>query len=183
MPKTPSSPTCPRPSRRSLTTLAVLSTGAALLVAVAPSGVSGASSSPTTIAVSQNKTWGPTLTLKNGDTVYRLTADSKNTSVCTAKCAAIWLPVVLAKGQKKPTSDGLSNLGSFTRTGGAKQVTYEGIPLYTFSKDKKPGQVNGNEKNSWGQWYSINPKNPLTPPKKSSGSGGTTTTAGGGIAY
>jgi hypothetical protein len=63
-------------------------------------------------------------------------------------------------------------------------VTYAGIPLYTFSKDKKPGQVTGNVKNSWGQWYSINPKSPTTPPKKSSGSGGTTTTtAGGGIAY
>jgi predicted lipoprotein with Yx(FWY)xxD motif len=161
----------------------VLSTGAALVVVVAPSGVSGASSSPTTIAVSQSKTWGPTLTLKNGDTVYRLTTDSKNTSVCTAKCATIWFPVVLAKGQKKPVGDGVSSLGSFTRPGGAKQVTYEGIPLYTFSKDKKAGQVTGNVKNSWGQWYSINPKNPLTPPKKSSGSGGTTTTAGGGIAY
>jgi predicted lipoprotein with Yx(FWY)xxD motif len=183
MPKTPSSRTSPRISRRSLITLAVLSTGAALVVAVAPSGVSGASSSPTTIAVSQNKTWGPTLTLKNGDTVYRLTADSKNTSVCTGKCATVWFPVLLAQGQKKPVADGVSNLGSFSRAGGSKQVTYEGIPLYTFSKDKKPGQVTGNVKNSWGQWYSINPKSPTTPPKKSSGSGGTTTTAGGGIAY
>lgn len=183
MPKTPSSRTSLRISRRSLTTFAVLTTGVALLSAVAPSGVSGASSSPTTIAVSQNKTWGATLTLKNGDTVYRLTADSKNTSVCTAKCATIWLPVVLAKGQKKPVGEGVSSLGSFTRSGGAKQVTYQGIPLYMFSKDKKPGQVNGNVKNSWGQWYPINPKNPLTPPKKSSGSSGTTTTAGGGIAY
>lgn len=183
MPKKPSSRTGPRISRRSLTTLAVLSTGAALVAAVAPSGASGASSTPTTIAVSQNKTWGPTLTLKNGDTVYRLTADSKNTSVCTAKCATIWFPVLLAQGQKKPVGNGVSSLGSFSRAGGSKQVTYEGIPLYTFTKDKKPGQVTGNVKNSWGQWYSINPKNPRTPPKKSSGSGGTTTTAGGGIAY
>lgn len=184
MPKAPSSRTSPRISRQSLTTFAVLATGAALLSAMAPSGVSGASSTPTTIAVSQNTTWGPTLTLKNGDTLYRLTADSKNTSVCTAKCATIWFPVLLAKGQKKPVGDGVSSLGSFTRTGGAKQVTYAGIPLYTFSKDKKPGQVTGNVKNSWGQWYSINPKSPTTPPKKSSGSGGTTTTtAGGGIAY
>ncbi len=183
MAKTTSSQSKPRSSRRGLT-FAMLSTGAAVLVQVAPLSASGASSSPTTIAVSQNKTWGPTLTLKNGDTLYRLTADSKNTSVCTSKCATIWFPVLLAKGQKKPVGDGVSKLGSFSRAGGSKQVTYEGIPLYTFSKDKKPGQVNGNVKNSWGQWWSINPKNPLSAPKKSGGSGGTTTTtSGGGIAY
>jgi predicted lipoprotein with Yx(FWY)xxD motif len=162
----------------------VLTTAAAFLGAVAPLTASGASSPPTTISVSQNKTWGPTLTLKNGDTVYRLTADSKNMSVCTGKCATIWFPVLLAKGQKKPVGEGVSNLGSFARSGGSKQVTYEGIPLYTFSNDKKSGEVKGNIKDTWGQWWSISPKSPLTPPKKSGGSGATTTTtSGGGIAY
>ena len=39
-----------------------------------------ASPAPTTITVSNNATWGPTLTLKNGDTLYRLSVDSKNHS-------------------------------------------------------------------------------------------------------
>ncbi len=142
--------------------------------------VSGASSSPITVTVSQNKTWGATLTLKDGDTLYRLVKDSKDKSVCTGKCATIWIPVVLAAGQTAPVGVGVSHLGSFTRAGGAKQVTYEGIPLYRFTGDKKAGAVTGNVKDTWGQWWSMNPKSPLTPPKKKSGSGSTTTSP---IAY
>jgi predicted lipoprotein with Yx(FWY)xxD motif len=133
--------------------------------------------------VSQNKTWGPTLILKNGDTLYRLTKDSKNKSVCTGKCATIWTPVLLASGQKTPVGDGVSKLGSFARANGTHQVTYEGIPLYTFTGDKKAGLVTGNVKDTWGQWWSINPKSPLTAPKKSGGSSTTTTVPGGGAAY
>jgi predicted lipoprotein with Yx(FWY)xxD motif len=159
-------------------TLIALAFGTATLLGVASLPLaSGASSSPTTITVSQNKTWGPTLTLKDGDTLYRLTSDSKNKSVCTGKCATIWLPVLLASGQSTPVGVGVSHLGSFVRTNGTKQVTYEGIPLYRFTGDKKAGEVTGNVKDTWGQWWSINPKSPLTPPKKKSGSGGTTTTS------
>jgi len=162
---------------------ALLASGA-ILVATGVATLSGAAASPTTIAVAQNKTWGATLTLKNGDTLYRLTKDSKNMSVCTGKCATIWLPVLLATGQKTPVGSGVSHLGSFTRANGTHQVTYEGIPLYTFTGDKKAGQVTGNIKDTWGQWWSINPASPTTAPKKKGGGGSTTTTtAGGGIAY
>ncbi|MFY9783758.1 MAG: hypothetical protein WAK12_09530 [Acidimicrobiales bacterium] len=159
---------------------AVVLSGAALLGATALPLSSDASSSPTTITVSQNKTWGPTLTLKDGFTVYRLTADPKNKSVCTAKCATVWTPVLLAAGQSTPLGVGVSHLGSFTRTGGGKQVTYEGIPLYRYTGDKKAGEVTGNVKDTWGQWWSINPKSPLTPPKKKTSTGTTTTSP---IAY
>ena len=159
---------------RSVTVVVALGTVTALGVTALPLA-SGASSSPTTIAVSQNKTWGPTLTLKDGDTVYRLTKDSTNKSVCTGKCATIWVPVLLAAGQKTPVGVGVSHLGSFTWANGTKQVTYEGIPLYRFTGDKNAGAITGNVKDTWGQWWSINPKSPLTPPKKKSG--GTTTTS------
>jgi predicted lipoprotein with Yx(FWY)xxD motif len=150
-------------------------------LALAPAA--SASTSPTTIAVSQNKTWGPTLTLKNGDTLYRLTKDSKDKSLCTGKCATVWTPVLLAVGQKAPVGIGVAKLGSFARANGTHQVTYEGIPLYTFTGDKKAGQVTGNIKDTWGQWWSINPKSPLTAPKKSGGSSTTTTVPTGGGAY
>ncbi|MGB8196666.1 MAG: hypothetical protein WCF25_06640 [Acidimicrobiales bacterium] len=175
-----------RASTRGAATLrngALLAAGA-VLIATGVASVSGAAASPTTIAVAQNKTWGPTLTLKNGDTLYRLTKDSKNKSVCTGQCATIWVPVLLATGQKTPVGSGVSHLGSFTRANGTHQVTYEGIPLYTFSGDKKAGQVTGNIKDTWGQWWSINPASPTTAPKKKGGgSPTTTTTSGGGIAY
>lgn len=163
---------------------AALLVGGSLILAIGPPTLGGAASSPTTITVAQNKTWGPTLTLKDGRTLYRLTKDSTNKSVCTGQCATIWLPVLLASGQKTPVGSGVSHLGSFTRANGTHQVTYEGIPLYTFSGDKKAGAVTGNVKDTWGQWWSINPSSPKTPPKKKGGgSPTTTTTSGGGIAY
>src|SRR6202034_3494930 len=160
-------------SRQRATLIAVGVGTATVLGVTALPLASGASSSPTTIMVSQNKTWGPTLTLKDGDTIYRLVKDSKDKSVCSGKCATIWTPVLLAAGQSTPVGVGVTHLGSFTRSGGTKQVTYEGIPLYLFTGDKKAGAVKGNVKDTWGQWWSINPKSPLTPPKKKSG-GGTT---------
>jgi predicted lipoprotein with Yx(FWY)xxD motif len=168
-----------------------------------------ASPAPTTITVSKNATWGPTLTLKNGDALYRLSADSKDHSRCTGQCAVFWPPVLLAAGQKVAVGKGVSGLGSFTRSNGARQVTLDGLPLYRFVGDKKPGQVTGNVKNVFGHWYSINPQHPTVAPTKvkTGGTGGsgttttsppttttsppttttppptTTTTTGGGIAY
>jgi predicted lipoprotein with Yx(FWY)xxD motif len=158
-------------------------TGVALIATAVLTGTAGAASTAATITVTQNKTWGSTLTLKGGDTLYRLTKDSTNKSSCTGKCATVWVPVVLSAGQKAPVGMGVSHLGSFTRSAGVRQVTYEGIPLYTFVGDKKAGQVTGNIKDTWGQWYSINPSSPLTPPKKKGSTSTTTTTSGGGIAY
>jgi predicted lipoprotein with Yx(FWY)xxD motif len=171
-----------RGCERGLAAVAVTA-GLALVGTAVLTGAAGAASMSATIAVAQNKTWGATLTLKGGDTLYRLTKDSKNKSTCTGKCATVWVPVVLAPGQKAPVGSGVSHLGSFTRSPGVRQVTYEGIPLYTFVGDKKPGQVTGNIKDTWGQWYSINPSSPLTPPKKKGSAPTTTTTSGGGIAY
>ncbi|HEV7958116.1 MAG TPA: hypothetical protein VGP11_01510 [Acidimicrobiales bacterium] len=160
---------------------AAVATGLALL-ASATITVSAGAVTAKTITVTQNKSWGPTLTM-NGVTLYRLTKDSTNKSVCTGKCATVWLPVDLAPGQKAPVGMGVSHLGSFTRSPGVRQVTYEGIPLYTFTGDKKAGAVTGNIKDTWGQWWSINPSSPLTAPKKKGGTSTTTTTAPGGIAY
>jgi len=170
-------------SRYGVVELTMLASASAVL-AIPTAG--GASPSPTTITVTQNKTWGPTLTLKDGDTLYRLKSDSTDTTSCTGKCATYWIPVLLARGQKTPVGEGVSKLGSFARPGGGQQVTYEGIPLYRFSGDKKAGQVTGNVKDTWGQWWSVNPASPGKAPKKSGGSKGTTTTtiaAGGGGAY
>lgn len=181
MSRTPN-PSVKRARERGIAGLTVAS-GLALIATGVLTGMAGAASMTPTITVAQNKTWGPTLTLKGGETLYRLTKDSTNKSTCTGKCATIWVPVVLAAGEKKPVGVGVSHLGSFLRSPGVRQVTYEGIPLYTFVGDKKAGQVTGNIKDTWGQWYSINPSSPLTAPTKKGSSPTTTTTAGGGIAY
>ncbi len=154
--------------------------GAATVIAATMTLAGGASAAPTTLKVTQNTVWGPTLTLKNGDTVYAYSKDPRNKSVCTGQCAVDWPPVLLASGQKKPLGTGVTSLGVVMRANGADQVTYDGIPLYRFIGDKQAGQVNGNVSAFGGQWRSINPKSPHTPPTMKSGTGSTTSTGGSG---
>ncbi|MGA7835339.1 MAG: hypothetical protein WCA31_09065 [Acidimicrobiales bacterium] len=164
-------------------TVATMLSGLALLSTTVLTTTGGAAASPTTVTVFQYKSWGALLTLKNGDTLYRLSKDSKNKSVCTGQCLTYWTPVVLSSGQKTPIGVGVSHLGTFIRTGGGHQVTYEGVPLYTFTGDLKPHQVNGNNViDSWGHWWAINPSSPTTPPTKK-GSNSTTTTTSSGYGY
>jgi predicted lipoprotein with Yx(FWY)xxD motif len=139
---------------------------------------SSASAVPTTLKVSQNASWGPTLALKNGDTVYAFSKDAKNKSDCTGQCAVDWPPVLLSPGQKKPAGVGLKSLGVIMRANGAHQVTYEGIPLFRFIGDKGADHVNGNITAFGGHWWSINPKSPHTPPTEKGGAGGTGSSGG-----
>lgn len=172
---------------RALSMAAVVAAAATAAGAWVLPATAGAASA-TVVKTAHNKTWGTILVLGNGDTVYRLTADPADKSVCTGACAQTWPPVLLASGQKEPT--GVNGLGTITRAGGRRQVTYKGIPLYLFAGDHKAGQANGNIKDTWGQWWVVNPGHPHTAPTASqasssgAGSGGTTSTvAGSGVAY
>jgi predicted lipoprotein with Yx(FWY)xxD motif len=152
--------------------------GAAVLAAMTISLASSASAVPTTLKVSQNASWGPTLALKNGDTVYAFSKDARNKSDCTGQCAVDWPPVLLSTGLQKPDGVGVKSFGVIMRSNGTHQVTYEGIPLYRFIGDKQAGQVNGNITAFEGHWWSINPKSPHTPPTERSGPGGTGSSGG-----
>jgi predicted lipoprotein with Yx(FWY)xxD motif len=129
-----------------------------------------AQAAPTKISIEKNTAWGPVLATSTGMTVYRFVKDGMNKSNCSGACAEAWPPVLLAKGQTKPIGQGLSHLGVIMRSNGTHQVTYEGIPLYTFVRDTK-GSIDGNIKDSFGQWWTVNPAQPKATPVKS-GSGG-----------
>lgn len=172
----------------------VATLGGSLLVsfpAAASAKPASVSTEMATIEVVHNKTWGSLLALGNGDTVYRFLHDTKNHSNCTGKCATVWPPVELARGMKHPIGKGVKDLGTIKRAGGARQVTYQGIPLYRFIGDKAPGQVHGNIKDSFGQWYSVNPAKPTAVPtaaktstgSKSSGSSKPSGSSSGGAAF
>lgn len=142
-----------------------LAVGTGLMATLVAPGVASAASSATVITTTHNKTWGTILVLGNGDTVYHLSADRHDKSVCTGVCATIWPPVTLAKGQRSPIGRGVKMLGVITRPGGARQVTFDGEPLYRFSGDARPGQTNGNNlKDTWGRWWVIDPAHPGSVP-------------------
>jgi predicted lipoprotein with Yx(FWY)xxD motif len=81
---------------------------------------------------------GQTLVDAKGMTLYTFDKDADGKSACNAQCAANWPPVKADSGAK-PT-------GQYTllkRDDGSSQWAYKGKPLYTWSKDTKPGDITG----------------------------------------
>ena len=83
----------------------------------------------------------------NGMTVYTFDKDvaGSGTSACTGGCLTNWPALTVAAGAA-PTGDAsvTGTLGTIVRAdNGATQVTYNGKPLYFFSKDTAPGDTNG----------------------------------------
>jgi predicted lipoprotein with Yx(FWY)xxD motif len=85
-----------------------------------------------------------------GQVVYTYAKDTKGgTPTCTGSCAAVWLPVT-GIPQASPAATGLGTLGTVADANGAKQVTYDGMPLYTL-KGEKALATKGNG----GMWHVI----------------------------
>jgi len=64
----------------------------------------------------------------------------------SSACQAIWTPLTVPAGQQ-PTGPGdvTGVLGTAPRPDGARQVTLNGAPLYTFEFDHSSGQLNGDQ--------------------------------------
>jgi predicted lipoprotein with Yx(FWY)xxD motif len=78
-----------------------------------------------------------------GAALYTNDRDTGSKIACSDECASIWIPVEASGGQ--PSSDDSSvqaKLGVISRPDGAKQVTFDGKPLYSFAEDA-PGEVTG----------------------------------------
>ena len=73
-----------------------------------------------------------------GRTLYLFKADSGTTSACTGACAVAWPP--LRTGATPAVAGGANAalVGTISRSDGARQVTYNGHPLYLFVKDQSP---------------------------------------------
>lgn len=93
----------------------------------------------------------------NGMSVYTFTKDTADSrkSACTGDCLTTWPALTVAAGGTPTAGTGISGkLGTITRAdNGALQVTYNGLPLYFFSGDKAPGDLNGVYTN----WNSVKP--------------------------
>jgi predicted lipoprotein with Yx(FWY)xxD motif len=84
-----------------------------------------------------------TMTNSKGMTVYTFDKDSGGKSMCNGPCATNW-PPVMAGPDAKPSGD----MTIITRDDGSKQWAYKGMPLYTFAKDTKAGDMMGNGVNN-----------------------------------
>jgi predicted lipoprotein with Yx(FWY)xxD motif len=91
-----------------------------------------------------------------GMTVYYFTKDKKDSGVsnCTGDCIVAWPPVLTESDS--PKVDGVTaKIGTIKTPEGKKQITIDGMPVYYWQKDTKPGDVTGQDVNE--VWYVVAP--------------------------
>ena len=126
-----------------------------LLIAEAGAGAPAATAGSGAAALKTGKVGSVTvLTTAKGLTVYTFAADTTpGKSSCYGSCAAYWPPVT---GTATVSPGVPGRVGTITRTGGSRQLTYNGHPLYTYIADTAPGQAKGNKLNiNGGLWFEV----------------------------
>ena len=130
--------------------LAVLATAMLVVAACTSSGssptsIGGGSSGAASVIVStaSSPSFGMVLTGPNGKTLYTHAGDSATSSTCTGGCATAWPPLPTT-GQPSAGAGVTGQLGTLIRADGTTQVTYDGLPLYYWEGDTKPGDLTGN---------------------------------------
>jgi predicted lipoprotein with Yx(FWY)xxD motif len=97
----------------------------------------------TTIMIVQHSSLGYVLAEANGQVVYTYSKDTKNGApTCTGSCASQWPPVT-GTPKAGPADTFPGSFGVVKGAGGKEQVTYNGLPLYTYA-GAKPYVTTGN---------------------------------------
>lgn len=110
---------------------------------------------PAAVNVAQNDKLGKVLADGQGFTLYMFTKDTKDTSNCYDKCEVAWPPLLQVGAPTAGAGVDASKFGSAVRKDGSTQVTYNGMPLYYYDKDKAAGDVTGQGVGK--VWYVVAP--------------------------
>lgn len=120
-----------------------------------PSGAANDRSIPpvgTTVMIVQKSAIGFVMAEANHDVVYTYDKDKKGGKpTCVGTCAQTWLPAT-GVPQAGPADHFSGQFGVVTTAGGVKQITYDGLPLYTL-KGAKPLLTTGNGQG--GVWHVV----------------------------
>lgn len=95
------------------------------------------------------------LTDSRGFTLYLFTPEKDGAFACIGACLNSWHALLLPAGTDAASSaEALpGKLGVVVRPGGARQVTYNEWPLYTFVGDERPGDITG--QGIANQWFVV----------------------------
>ncbi len=131
--------------------------GALLMIAtmVISAGATSRRSSTTIVRVVRTAS-GPVLGTASGRTLYVFVDDllTRAPSACTGDCAHDWVPMPAVA--RITVGNGVSGrVGTVVRSGGERQLTMDGRPLYLFSGDKSPGDIRGNGVGNL--WWAMTP--------------------------
>ena len=103
---------------------------------------------PETVVVSHDATLGDILIAGiGGKTVYTFKNDTAGeVGTCTGDCATNWPAVTVGAQDRLVAGEGvMGGLATVaTADGSGLQLTYNGMPLYTFKNDTAPGDTTGN---------------------------------------
>ena len=88
-----------------------------------------------------------------GNTLYYETTDAGGKVNCTGQCAALWPPLLAPAGLTTipPVFSVPGKFATVADPDGKLQVTYNGWPLYAWTKDKNPGDITG--EGVAGRWH------------------------------
>ena len=117
------------------------------------------------VKTASNATLGATVLVDaQGMTLYRLSGEQNRKFICTnSACLGVWHP--LSASSAATPSGSVGSLGTVKRPDGTEQVTYGGMPLYTFAQDQKPGDAMGQGIKDVGTWTAVtaSPKSSSAP--------------------
>jgi predicted lipoprotein with Yx(FWY)xxD motif len=94
----------------------------------------------------------------NQAALYRFDKDTAGSgqSACNDACATQWPPVTIKEGGNVYLAGvDPKQVGAIRRQDGQVQVTVAGMPVYRFSGDSKPGDLNG--QGVGGTWFAVGP--------------------------
>jgi predicted lipoprotein with Yx(FWY)xxD motif len=144
-------------SRRALiASAAVLGALASAVVPAAAASQAAGAKGP--VVSTATTSLGRILVDARGHTLYLFGKDRNGKSACSGACAAAWPPLIATAKPRAGTGAEASRLGTTRRADGRMQVTYNRHPVYTFVKDTKKGQTNGEGLNAFGGiWDALSP--------------------------
>jgi predicted lipoprotein with Yx(FWY)xxD motif len=151
-------------------------------------GLSGAkrpaaspSPSSTVVTTRSDTGLGQILVDAQGRTLYLFAKDTGPASTCQGSCASYWPPVPASGAPHAAGGAAAASLGVIARSGGSRQLSYAGHPLYYFVGDNKAGQTRGQGLDQFGaKWFVLNAAGTavVNPPSNTGNTG-----SGGGYGY
>ena len=145
----------PRP--RMIVVAAAVAALAATIFVLHPAATHAAPAKGAVVSTA-NTSLGRIIVNSNGRTLYLFEKDRNGKSACSGQCAVCWPPLITSGKPGATGGASASLIGTTRRADGRLQVTYNHHPLYTFVKDKKAGQTNGEGVNAFGAgWDALSP--------------------------
>ena len=123
-----------------------------------PAASNAAPATARTVVKTAQTGLGRILVNSRGHTLYQFGKDKNGKSACVGMCATFWPPLITSGKPLAAAGAKTSLLGTTKRADGRLQVTYNHHPLYTFVKDTKKGQTNGEGLTAFGgKWEANSP--------------------------